>query len=91
MKMALAIYVMFDTPTPRRRSPCLSVELRLSGPKPRNSALSGLPRSSMLRLGEPLCLGIALLHLGVPISSVLGTSLPLILTIIHWINENPNK
>ena len=45
----------------------------------------------MLRLGEPLRLGVALLRLGVPVSSVLGSSLSLILTIIHLINEDPNK
>ena len=78
---------MFDTPTRRRRSPCLGVDLRLGGPEPWVSALSGSPRSSMLCLGEPLHLSVAKLRLGASVSS----SLPLILTIIHWINEDPNK
>ena len=54
-----------------RRSPRLGIELRLGGPEPRNSTLSGLPRRSMLRLGKPLRLGVTKLRLGVPISSVL--------------------
>ena len=40
----------------------------------------------MLRLGEPLSLGVAKLRLGVPVSSV-----KLSLTIVHWINEDLNK
>ena len=55
-------------PTPRRRSPRLGVELRL--PKLRFLALSSPPRHSMLRLGEPLCVSVALLRLGVPVSPV---------------------
>ena len=45
----------------------------------------------MLRLGKPLRLGLALLRLGIPVSSVLVSSLPLSLIIVYWINENPNK
>ena len=54
----LAISVMLDTPTPRRT-------------RPKVFALFGPPRHSMLRLGEPLYLSIALLRLGVPVSYVL--------------------
>ena len=35
-----------DTPTPRRRSARLGIELRLGGPEPRNSALSSPLRRS---------------------------------------------
>ena len=48
-----------------RRSPRLGIKLCLGGPEPRNSALFGLPRRSMLRLGEPLRLGVTKLRLGV--------------------------
>ena len=79
MKMAkkLAISVMFDTPTPRRRSPRLGVELLLvEAPSPRRTrarvfAFSGLPR-----LTYKLCF---------------CSSIPISLTIVHWINANPNK
>ena len=54
----LAISIMLDTPTPRRTR---AMVFTLSGP----------PRRSMLRLGEPLCLSVALLLLGVPVSYVL--------------------
>ena len=45
----------------------------------------------MLRLGDPLRLGVAKLRLDVHVSSIFGSSLPLSLTIVHWINEDPNK
>ena len=45
----------------------------------------------MLRLGKPLYLGVAKLPLGVLVSFVYGSSLPLSLTIVHLINEDPNK
>ena len=50
---------------PRHSSPSLGIELRLCGPEPRDSALSGLLRRSMLRLG------VAKLRLGVPVSPIL--------------------
>ena len=68
---------MFDTPTPRRRR-----HLRLGEPEVKFSELSGPPRCSMLRLGEPLRLGVAKLRLGIPISFV-SVLLPLSLTIVH--------
>ena len=70
----LAISVLFDTPTPRRRSPRLSVELRLG--RTEQGFLHFLVRLgvAMLHLGEPLRLGVAKLCLSVPISSVLFLS-----------------
>ena len=45
----------------------------------------------MLCLGEPLCLSVAKLRLGVPASYVLVSLFFLSLTIVDWINEDPNK
>ena len=56
---------------PRHRSAHLGVGLRLGELKARIYALSGPPRLAVLHLGEPLCLGIALLRLSVPTSPVL--------------------
>ena len=56
---------------PRRRSPRLGVELCLGEPEVKFSELSGPPRHSMFRLGEPLRLGVAKLRLGVLVSSIL--------------------
>ena len=49
--------VLLDTSTLRCRSARLGVELRLGGPETPSEKF-------MLLLGEPLCLGIALLRLG---------------------------
>ena len=75
VKMAkLAISVLLDTPTPRHRSSCLGVELRLGGPEP--GFLHFLVR-----------LGIAMLCLFSTPRRIckfcFGSSLPLILTIVH--------
>ena len=67
-----------DTFMLRRRS------LRLGEPKARISTLSGLPR----RTSPPRC------SIAAPRRTCklyFGSSLPLILTIVHWINEDPNK
>ena len=42
--LKLAISVQPDTPTPRRRSPCLGIELRLGGPETGFLAFFGPPR-----------------------------------------------
>ena len=55
---------------PRRRSPRLGIELRIGEPEVKFLELYGPPRHSMLRLGEPLRLGVASIRLGVPTSSV---------------------
>ena len=62
---------LLDTPTPRRRAPPRKRPLRVGGPDPKVSALSGPPRRCVLHLGEPLYLGVAKLRLGVPVSSIL--------------------
>ena len=56
--------VLLDTPMPRRRSACLSVEIRLGEPEAEFSKFSDLPRRRNPRLGEPLRLGVVLLRLG---------------------------
>ena len=56
---------------PRRRAPPRRRHLGLSNPDVKFSELDGLPRRSMLCLGEPLCLRVAKLRLGVPVSYVL--------------------
>ena len=45
--------------------------LRLGEPEVKLSELSGPPRRSMLCLGDPLCLSVVKLHLGIPVSFVL--------------------
>ena len=71
-------YFLLDTPTPMCRSARLGVELRLSGgpyakANPSPEFLHFLFRLGVvvLRLGEPLRLGVALLCLGVPASPIL--------------------
>ena len=68
---------------PRRRLLCLG------GPK--TGFLHFMVRLSVGGLGEPLRLGVVKLRLGVPASSVFSSFLSLSLTIVHWINEDPNK
>ena len=80
---------LLDTPTPRRRSACLGVELRLGEPEPRVSTLFGPPRcssSSLRRTSSPKHSIASPRH---ACKSCFGSSLLLILTIIHWINEDP--
>ena len=72
-------FIHLDTATPSHRS------ARLGGPEPRNFALSGPHRHS----SAPPRRSIALPRR--TWESCFGSSLPLILTIIHWINEDPNK
>ena len=69
---------LLDTLTPRRRAPPRRRHLHLSKPEVKFSELSGLPRRSeaSLRCTCKLCF---------------SSSLPLILTNIYWINEDPNK
>ena len=87
MKMAKSypFCILLYTPTPRRRS------LRLGAPEAQISALSGPPKRS----SAPPRRSSALLKRTPPprhtYESYFGSSLPLILTIIHWINEDPNK
>ena len=57
--------------TPRHRAPPRRRLLHLGGPEPGFFALSYMLRRSMLRLGEPLRLGIAKLLLGILASQVL--------------------
>ena len=88
MKMAKSghFYVLLDTPMPRRRS------LHLGKPEPRFSALSSPPRC---------CSASPRRSIASPRRSIaspkrtckpyFGSSLPLILTIINWLNEDPNK
>ena len=81
MKMAKSshFYVLLDTPMPRRRS------LHLGKLEPRFSALSSPPRrcsaSPRRSIASPkrTC------------NPSFGSSFPLILTIINWLNEDPNK
>ena len=70
--------VLLDALTPRHRSARLGVELLLGEPEPRVSALSGPPKRSSA-FPRRAC------------KSCLGSSLLLIITIFHWINEDPNK
>ena len=91
---------MFGPPMPRRRP------LRIGGPEIGFLVFSCPPRRSNApprrtsplrrskdppRRSEPLGLGVEKLRLGVPTNSVFGSSFPLSLTIVHWINEDPNK
>ena len=66
VKMANTGHFCFqhDTPTPRRRSALLGVELHLGEPEAEFSEFYDLPRCRNPRLGEPLRLGITLLRLG---------------------------
>ena len=63
---------------PRLRATPRRRPLRLGRLEPRVSTLSGPPRRSS---APPRC----------TYKSCFGSSLPLIITIIHWINEDPNK
>ena len=93
MKMAKSghFYILLDTPTPRRRSARLGVELRLAKPKSKFSEFSSPPKCSNAppRRTSPPRRSIALPRR--TCKSCFGSSLPLILTIIHLINEDPNK
>ena len=80
MKMAKFghLCILLDTSTPRRRSLCLGeLELRVS-------ALSGLPRRT-----SPPRRSIAWPRH--TCKFFFSSSVPLILTIVHWINEDHNK
>ena len=69
---------------PRRRATPRRRLLRLGGPEPRNSTLSGPPRqTSSPRRSEASPRRTC--------KFCFGSSLLLILTIIHWINEDLNK
>ena len=84
-----AIYVLPDTPTPKRRSPCLGrVSFVLADQRQGFCIFLIRLGLAMLRLGEPLHLGVTKLR---PTSYVFGFSLSLSLTTVYWINENPNK
>ena len=84
-------FFMLDIPMPRRRSARLSMELRLGEPEAKISTLSGPPRHSSApprRTSPPRRSIASPRH---TYKSYFGSSLPLILTIIHFINEDPNK
>ena len=74
-----------DTPTPRRRSARLGVELSLGVPEPKFAEYFGFP----MRSSAPPRSSIASPKL--TYWSCFGYSLPLILTIFHWTNDDPNK
>ena len=67
-----------DTPTPRRGAPPRRRSLRLGELEPKFSEFSSPPRHSNAppKRTCKLCF---------------GSFIQLILTIIHWINEDPNK
>ena len=76
--------ILLDTPTPRCRSARLGVELRLGEPEAQISALFGSARQT-----SPPRHSIAPPRR--TYESYIGSSLQLVLEIIHWINEDPNK
>ena len=94
----MVIYVLFDTPTPRRRAPSRRRLLRLSGPETRFSEFYGPPRHSNAlprhsntspRRTSPPRLSEAFPRRTYKLCFC--SSLPISLTIVHWIYENPNK
>ena len=85
MKMAKTFLLQPDTPTPRHTSARLGVELCLGEPEPKFSEFSGplrrrnAPPRRIIASPRRTC------------KSCFGSSFPLILTIFHWTNEDPNK
>ena len=79
--------ILLDTPTPKRGAPPRQRSLRLGETKPRVSTLSYPPRrsSALPRRTSPPRRSIASPRH--TCKSCFGSSIPLILTIIHWINE----
>ena len=82
---------MFDTPTLRLKSPLLGAELRLSGSETGFLAFSGPPRRSSAPPRQTFPPRRSEASPKRTYKFCFSCFLPLSLTIIHWINENPNK
>ena len=87
MKMAKSGHfcILLDTPTPRRISARLGVELRLGEPEPEVFVFSGSPRRSNASPRRSIASPRR------TYKSYFSSPLSLILTFINWINEDPNK
>ena len=74
-----------DTPTPRRRASPKQRSLSLGELEPKVDALSSPPRRSSASPRRSIATPRR------TCKSCFGSSLSLILPIIHWINEDPNR
>ena len=83
---------LLDNHTPRRGALPRRRSLHLGEPEPKFSEFSGSPRHSSnappRQTFPPKC---SIASLRRTCKSCFGSSLLLIITIIHWINEVPNK
>ena len=76
---------------PKHRAPPRRRSLRLGEPDPRVSTLSGPPRRSNALPRRTSLPRRCIASSKRAWKFYFGSSLPLILTIIHWINQDPNK